>query len=133
MSYPDEWNHVFQDAEADLAATRKDRTESEDFSHRAYSQALEDIMDLTDHDAPGIYEPDMVELVNRRARIALGIRTAPLYSWAHNTPPNVMSHNDFPTSDVESGLIGQVLEKLSGDLNYDNVAQAKEMLKSLLD
>lgn len=214
MSYPDEWNHIFQDVEAELTATRKNRGEnnmniirsriealknlkdeaikqadyflaakirdkidaakqrleeekkmwtaapcrndvpltgikklfltefctsigSRTVVEKAQINALSEIANNTDHNAPGIYEPKMIEKINSLARGALGLPIAPASYWDHKPQASVSrprpSTLDFVSLSAMRTCIKKALKELSGDLNHNNVAQAKEILKSLVD
>lgn len=104
---------------------------------------IRNIMKMTNHNAPGIYEPSTIEEINRACRIALGVVSIPIYEWSHNnkpkddSAPRVESKESQMWFSTPSGpgveqLICQALRKLSGDLSNDNIAAAKQILKEII-
>lgn len=113
--------------------------------------SLSNIWTLTNHDAPGIYEPHVIETVNGIVREALGLPVTPADQWSHNQPkePGAPQGTEEQVSDIppnEPGLppkgasdtldlgltLHQALDILSGDLSYDNVAAVKQILKNVI-
>ncbi len=115
-----------------------DRIDKSNIVDKNNQKRMRDIMEITNHDAPGIYEPSTIEAINYIACTALGVPTAPTDAWGHNNPkedsaPQEVSMDEwFSTSDGVEQLIGQALGKLSGTLSHDNVAAAKQILKKIL-
>ena len=92
------------------------------------SATLKQIVAMTDHDAPGIYEPSTIEEINRLACKALRLPQTSAYRWSHNQPQKPTDSSVYETP----SLTEQALEMLSGDFSYDNVAAAKQILKTII-
>ena len=142
---------------------------------RGREKTLRQIMDLTNHDAPAIYEPETIMKVNNIASTALGGDNCLYSKWPHNKPrdphapraavrmctcgcdapsdpridasssawynrPPPPPRQTEPATAVEELVslrnawqgVREALACLSGDLNYDSVAKAKEILEKML-
>lgn len=97
---------------------------------RARAKNLARIAEMTEHDAPGIYESKVIEEVNSLARNALGIPTTPAKEWGHNKPEDGLEPKRRHLN--RHALAAEALDKLSGNLSHDNVAAAKQILKKIL-
>ncbi len=117
----------------------------EDVSNESvYRGVLREIVEMTNPDAPqfpqGIYEPTRIQSINNMARATLGGPYVSRDKWSHNRD-KCNEHEPMAVSPVRIRPIGQgfdillveqALAKLSGDFNYDNVAEAKEILKQII-
>lgn len=111
-------------------------------SEPLYFRVLGDIVDMTNHDAPGIYDAHNIALINAKARNVLGMPITLSYNWPHNKPNKPNKPGDARSKNREKfldnwcvlspKLAEQMIDKLSGDLNYDNVAAVKQILKQIV-
>lgn len=80
---------------------------------------------------------EQLDLAKAKPRGALGLPIAPASYWDHKPQASVSrprpSTLDFVSLSAMRTCIKKALKELSGDLNHNNVAQAKEILKSLVD
>jgi len=86
--------------------------------------ALSSIIGWTNPTTPGIYSHERIREINTMAREALGRALTDDEDWHYE------SDSDSPSE--RNPLAEELLNLLSGDLNHNNVAAAKDILKKLV-
>lgn len=107
---------------------------SQELSNQSLRVFLSEIAEFSEPDTPGLCEPVNLCKINTWARNALGKLTWALggYQSACSSQSVCSSPNPRPHLNRYK-LAKAALDQLSGDLSHSNVAEAKEILKKILN